>query len=1236
MRKSAPLVIKLLAAVLAITATINSRAATYVVNTTDVDLPDTNTALAGCDANPMVSGDQCTLRAAVMQANAQPGADTIVLPLNTTITLTISGNGDASMGDLDITAPVTITSIVLGAPADASDYPLIVANHSHRFFRVANNANVTLRGMRLQGGTPPGLEFGGALGTLAGTQTLVDRVRFEDNGAYAGGAIATWGIVTVEDSDFVGNSAGGGGAAIYDEGIVTVRRSSLRESNVSQPNHSAVYVADGGWLTMENTLIDGSDPGGSLYDTAGIYAIHPTSLIVRNSTLVDFDYRAIDVIANNSTSVRVYNTVALGDDSNDCAIVAEAGTSPDVIVDYSMLRASSDCDGYRDNFVYQASGPDSAGLAALASPLDSFIYYRRPLLNSQLVDIGTPEGMAGEPGLACLATDQIGNMRPQDGDANGSARCDIGAIEAATQYSSTYTVNWFTQDLPDSNPGDDVCDADLFTLGDQCTLRAAVMEANAKPGPDIIEFVRDDGNDNTLQLTRSGAGGALWGDLDITEQISINGNAENGRPLTRIVGAMSDRLFDLSLPTGHIAVFNDLSLSGGETTGYGGAIRGLSGQQFYVQSSEVIGNCATLGGGALYAQGINMSVIRSDLHHNSAPTDGAAILARASLFVVTSSLWSNTTADAGQPEVIYIDDNGSHLHRISNSTVSGNSGGVLADQTLQLQVRSSTIVDNGDYGLRTTNGGGVKMSGSILAGNGTADCSLAGGTALDANAYNLIEDASCALGGTNVHAAPLLTPALWRPDFAVSRAHRPMPGSPAIDAIPQGDDVFDPCPSWGSDQFGSDRSEDSNGDGIVACEMGAVEMPDNAELPAEFLVNVVDKDAVDANPGDGSCDINLGTPGQQCTLRAAVMESNLLLGNNYVSFETPGSTVVLSRPASGLLNDASTGDLDVLDGISIEGFHATPASRPHLLASHGDRIFNVNAPSGVFDLSDVVLSGGATTGSGGAIRVVNASHTLLLRTRMEANSAGQGGGALSLLAGIALLDRVDLDNNGVVGNGAAIRSEADLTIHRSSIRNNLDFDAAGSRQAIHAQGGHLTEIYNSTISGNTGMGVDVADGTLRVENSTLADNSGWGLRFEKVAGETLYLRHDLLNGNGSGGCQANGAGAATISTNGYNISQSYGCDIQSGAGNLITGDINLLPLASFPETFTAFHLLGPGSPAIDFGSLTTDGVAGCEEYDQDYLPRPLDGDGDGSARCDAGAIEMVAWPDTIFRDGLED
>src|SRR5436190_5380020 len=92
-----------------------------------------------------------------------------------------------------------------------------------------------------------------------------------------------------------------------------------------------------------------------------------------------------------------------------------------------------------------------------------------------------------------------------------------------TLSAASYTVN-STIDAVDANPGDGVC----ATAAGECTLRAAVMEANALPGRDIIN-VPAGTYTLTIEQEPGGPGGntASSGDLNISDDLEIKGVGAN-------------------------------------------------------------------------------------------------------------------------------------------------------------------------------------------------------------------------------------------------------------------------------------------------------------------------------------------------------------------------------------------------------------------------------------------------------------------------------------------------------------------------------------------------------------------------------------------------------------------------------------------------------------------------------------------------------------------------------------
>src|SRR3954452_11550189 len=134
---------------LAITAfSTNVNAATFVVNTTS----DTQDAAPG-NGTCADSGGMCSLRAAITEANALSGADTITLPAGTyTITLVAADEDANAGGDFDITSPITINGAGAGTTIVQANAAPMVA--TERVFHVigAGATAVTINAITIQNG----------------------------------------------------------------------------------------------------------------------------------------------------------------------------------------------------------------------------------------------------------------------------------------------------------------------------------------------------------------------------------------------------------------------------------------------------------------------------------------------------------------------------------------------------------------------------------------------------------------------------------------------------------------------------------------------------------------------------------------------------------------------------------------------------------------------------------------------------------------------------------------------------------------------------------------------------------------------------------------------------------------------------------------------------------------------------------------------------------------------------
>jgi CSLREA domain-containing protein len=243
-------------------------ATTFTVNTT-ADTTDADTGNGVCaDA-----GGMCSLRAAVMQANATAGADTIVLPAGT-YTLALAGAEDAAAaGDLDITDDLTINGV--GAPTTIVD-----AGGLDRVFQILGTTAASIAGITITGGSTG--VGGGIHAVIAGsTLTLTNSTVSGNTATVAGGIYVASVTANLTGVTLSGNTGALGGAMRSFSTALTIDNSTIGPNNTS-PTTGGGMTIDGGTATIRNgSVITGNDAvadGGGIHVAAGTVTIAGTEI----------------------------------------------------------------------------------------------------------------------------------------------------------------------------------------------------------------------------------------------------------------------------------------------------------------------------------------------------------------------------------------------------------------------------------------------------------------------------------------------------------------------------------------------------------------------------------------------------------------------------------------------------------------------------------------------------------------------------------------------------------------------------------------------------------------------------------------------------------------------------------------------------------------------------------------------------------------------------------------------
>ncbi|MCY2990990.1 MAG: S8 family serine peptidase, partial [Planctomycetota bacterium] len=547
----------------------------------------------------------------------------------------ITGNTADDGGGISTTADLDIQRcVVSGNTASGNGGGLRVEYHAPSTTTVTIQDSTFSTNVADQGG---GL-YNMASTTVVGTTFSGNRAtRTLSSG---GGAILNDGVdnarLTLTNTTISANtSAYCGGGLLNSSGQVTIISSTLSGNQATNKGGALLNDVAGARSTISNSTLSGNSApeGGAIANRGGQVEIVSTTIAANSATGT-----SAAAVWNQSGSVSVSNTIVAGTTAGKADVGGGFSSAGHNLIG-NVGTATGFTHGSNGDLVGTSGGlinPQLGPLQDNGGPT----FTHKPLAGSPVIDAGSSTS---------LTFDQRGAPRVWDGDSNGTATADIGSVE----YFQGFFVDSFV-DTVDANPGDGV----VADATGKRTLRAAIMEANAKAGADTIVLAA-----GTYKLTISGSGedAAARGDLDVTSSSLTIVGAGMGTTVIDAGGAfgIQDRVFhvpsaaatlrleDLTVAGGISIAGSGVYVVGGELTllqtevtdnegEYGGGIS-LSGTAS-ITNSVISGNRSTHHGGGLYFSGGNATLANSTIADNTATLGGGGIFSYGTLTIAGSTI----------------------------------------------------------------------------------------------------------------------------------------------------------------------------------------------------------------------------------------------------------------------------------------------------------------------------------------------------------------------------------------------------------------------------------------------------------------------------------------------------------------------------------------------------------------------------------------------------------------------
>ena len=410
----------------------------------------------------------CTLRAAVMEANALTTDDTIRIPGGPAFpapALSIPGAPEdaSATGDLDIVGTLSIVGDgMMLSGADA--YAL-----GDRALHVLPGSVLNLSGLSFWNANAGSEADGGGL-LNEGTVSMVES-SFQSNQARSGAGVMNLGEMHLTRSVIGYNFAAASGAGIFNQGMLTIEASTIAENNAQAGAGGG--IENYGNLDLRNSTVSfnyATSRAAAIDNRTGAVAVLNNATVYSNFTYAAGPETTGGILAEQPDSVTLGNTILTMNATNsgysDClGTLFSRG--------YNLFGFIPGCSFSGDTTGHLVGVDSQLPYYPTVEPIGTWGY--PPQEGSPGINAGNPLPVGSDP-AACEIIDQRGYARPI------GLVCDIGAFEVEPGAGGTPSPPP-TISIPTFTPTVTQTSTPTFTFTPTVTATPTVTRTGTVPTP---------------------------------------------------------------------------------------------------------------------------------------------------------------------------------------------------------------------------------------------------------------------------------------------------------------------------------------------------------------------------------------------------------------------------------------------------------------------------------------------------------------------------------------------------------------------------------------------------------------------------------------------------------------------------------------------------------------------------------------------------------------------------------